>query len=90
MPAQSGGDTYPMTGEPAIDEAIRQVFTDLVDVRDAHGTGQTPVSGTYFTDAAKKASSIHTGIEDVSRSASTHWHGESGDIYQAITKRLAT
>lgn len=90
MPAQSGGDTYPMTGEPAVDEAIRQVFTDLVDVRDAHGSGQTPVSGTYFTDASKTASAIQTGIQDVSQAAGTHWHGESGDIYQAIAKRLTT
>ncbi|OKH79717.1 hypothetical protein EB73_34695 [Mycobacterium sp. SWH-M3] len=79
-----------MTGEPAVDEAIRQVFTDLVDVRDAHGSGQTPVSGTYFTDASKTASAIQTGIQDVSQAAGTHWHGESGDIYQAIAKRLTT
>ena len=63
---------------------------NLVDVRDAHGSGQTPVSGTYFTDASKTASAIQTGIQDVSQAAGTHWHGESGDIYQAIAKRLTT
>ena len=57
--------------------------------RDAHGSGQTPVSGTYFTDASKTASAIQTGIQDVSQAAGTHWHGESGDIYQAnFTQRL--
>jgi hypothetical protein len=85
-----GDDTYPTTGDPAIDEAIRQTFTNLKDIRDAHGTGQIPISGSFYTDAAKVVEGIQDGVQQVGRAAATHWTGESGDVYQAITRELAT
>ncbi|WP_174399837.1 hypothetical protein [Mycolicibacterium sphagni] len=85
-----GGDTYPTTGDPATDEAIRQTFTNLRDIRDAHGTGQTPADGTFYTDAANRASGIQSDLEGVGRAAGTHWTGEAADMYQTINKRLAT
>lgn len=84
------GDTYPTTGDPAVDEAIRQTFTNLVDIRDAHGTGQTPTSGTFYTDAANQARNIQSDIQGVGRAAGSHWSGDAADMYQNINQRLAT
>jgi hypothetical protein len=85
-----GQDTYPTTGDPAIDEAIRQTFTNLRDIRDAHGTGQTPANGTFYTDAANRARGIQSDLQGVSRAANAHWTGDAADTYQAINQRLAT
>lgn len=59
---RSGGETYPTTGDPAVDEAIRQTVSNLVDIRDAHGTGQSPVGGD-FTDGATKVQGIQQNIQ---------------------------
>lgn len=82
-------DSAPQTGDPAIDEAIRQTFVNLTEIRDAHGTGETPVDGTYYTEAAKAALDIRDGIEQVARSAAAHWGGQSGEMYQALNRTLA-
>ncbi|WP_199178183.1 hypothetical protein [Mycobacterium hubeiense] len=87
LPAST--DTYPTTGDPAVDEAIRQTFTNLVEIRDALGTGQTPASGPFYTDAATKARNIQCDIQSVGRAADSHWIGESGDMYRTINQRLA-
>jgi hypothetical protein len=63
----SSSETYPTFGAPAIDEAIRQTFTSLVQMRDAHGTGETPASGTFCTDGAGHARRIQTDIKGKAR-----------------------
>lgn len=83
------GDTYPVTGDPAIDEAIRQTFTNLVEIRDAHGTGQTPTPGTFFADAAVTARSIQGDIRGVGQAAGNHWTGDAAQLYQTLNQRLA-
>lgn len=83
-------ETYPTFGDPAIDEAIRQTFTSMAQMRDAHGTGQTPVSGTFYTDAAHRARGIQTDINGVAKAAACHWTGDAGQSYQQINRQLAT
>lgn len=82
-------DTYPTTGEPTVDEAIRQTFLNLRDIREAHGTGATPADGTFYTDAAAKAEAIQSDLHGVGRAAGTHWTGDAAEMYQNITKKLA-
>lgn len=86
----SSSETYPTIGDPAIDEAIRQTFTSLVEMRDAHGTGETPASGTFYTDAAGRAHGIQTDIKGVAKAAAGHWTGDAGESYQQINRQLAT
>lgn len=81
-------ESYPITGDPSIDEAIRQTVSNLADMRDAHGTGQTPIDGTYFRDKASLASEIKSDIENIGKAAS-HWTGESGRHFHELNHRLA-
>lgn len=85
-----GDDTYPSTGDPALDEAIRQTFTNLRDIRDAHGTGQTPVDGSFFAEGAQAVRGIQDDIAHTARSAASHWTGQSGEVYQRIAKHLSS
>ncbi|CPV66135.1 hypothetical protein [Mycobacteroides abscessus] len=87
--ARGAGETYPSTGDPGIDEAIRQSFTNLIEMRDAHGDGRTPADGSYFGRSAEHARSISTNIRAVGRSAAEHWTGASGQMYQEINRQLA-
>lgn len=87
---RSGGETYPTTGDPAVDEAIRQTVSNLVDIRDAHGTGQSPVGGGFFSDGATKVQGIQQNIQEIGRGAQSRWVGDSGDLYQQINRKLAT
>lgn len=81
-------ESYPITGDPSIDEAIRQTVSNLADMRDAHGTGQTPVDGTYFRDKSSVATEIKSDIENIGRGAS-HWTGQSGQLFHELNHRLA-